>query len=174
MKDSDQVVLFYFHNGKTATATRASKSQLYMQDPDKAPSYLAAADTKPSLLLKGDTPRLLDAWQSAPVPWDAVRFMVGQRGGSPGQFILTCSAVPQVGVVKHTGTGRISCLTMRPMSLCESLESKGGISLRDLFDGKNTIECHSDLSMEKLLVPLLGEGGLLPSEKRERLPYAVL
>ena len=62
--------------GKTATATRASKSQLYMQDPDRSASYLMAADTKPSLLLQGDTPRLLDEWQTAPVLWDAVRFMV--------------------------------------------------------------------------------------------------
>ena len=136
--------------GKTATATRASKSQLYMQDPDKALSYLKAADTKPSLLLQGETPRLLDEWQSAPVLWDAVRFMVDQRGGLPGQFILTGSAVPKDGVVKHTGTGRISRLTMRPMSLYESLESNGGISLKDIFDGNKKIECYSDLSIEKI------------------------
>lgn len=136
--------------GKTATATRASKSLLSMQDPDKAPSYLKAADTKPSLLLKGDTPRLLDEWQTAPVLWDAVRFMVDKRGGLPGQFILTGSAVPKDGVVKHTGTGRISRLMMRPMSLFESLESNGEISLRDLFDGEKEIEGHSDLSIEKI------------------------
>ena len=101
--------------GKTRTALENSKSHLFMQDPDKAISYLKAADTKPSLLLKGDTPRLLDEWQTAPVLWDAVRFMVDQRGKS-GQFILTGSAVPKDNVVQHTGTGRISRLLMRPMS----------------------------------------------------------
>ena len=90
--------------GKTRTATEASKSQLFMQDPDKAVSYLKAADTKPSLLLQGDTPWLLDEWQTAPVLWDAVRFMVDQRE-KPGQFILTGSAVPKDNAVQHTGTG---------------------------------------------------------------------
>ena len=79
--------------GKTATATKASMSQLYMQDPDKTTSYLKAADTKPSLLLQGDTPRLIDEWQTAPVLWDAVRFMVDQRG-IPAQFILTICSSP--------------------------------------------------------------------------------
>jgi predicted AAA+ superfamily ATPase len=144
--------------GKKATATRASKSQLYMQDPDKALSYLKAADTKPSLLLQGETPRLLDEWQSAPVLWDAVRFMVDQRGGLPGQFILTGSSVPKDGVVKHTGTGRISRLTMRPMSLYESLESNGGISLKDIFDGNKKIECYSDLTIEKIAFAIVRGG----------------
>ena len=80
--------------GKTRTATMASKSQLFMQDPDRQVSYLKAADTKPSILLAGETPRLLDEWQTAPVLWDAVRFMVDQRGEA-GQFILTGSAVPR-------------------------------------------------------------------------------
>ena len=103
--------------GKTRTALEISKSHLLMQDPDKASSYLKIADTKPSLLLAGDTPRLLDEWQTALVLWDAVRFMVDQRG-EPGQFILTGSAVPADNAVQHTGTGRISRLMMRPMSLC--------------------------------------------------------
>ncbi len=136
--------------GKTATSTRASNSQLYMEDPDKAASYLKAADTKPSLLLQGDTPRLLDEWQRAPVLWDAVRFLIDQRGGKPGQFILTGSAVPKDNAVQHTGTGRISNLMMRPMSLFESLESNGAVSLKSLFDGKINIEGFSDLSIEKI------------------------
>lgn len=136
--------------GKTATSTRASNSQLYMEDPDKAASYLKAADTKPSLLLQGDTPRLLDEWQRAPVLWDAVRFLIDQRGGKPGQFILTGSAVPKDNAVQHTGTGRISRLMMRPMSLFESLESNGAVSLKSLFDGKINIEGFSDLSIEKI------------------------
>jgi predicted AAA+ superfamily ATPase len=135
--------------GKTATSTRASKSQLFMQDPDKSTSYLMAADTKPSLLLQGETPRLLDEWQSAPVLWDAVRFMVDQRGGKPGQFILTGSAVPKDDAIQHTGTGRISRLMMRPMSLYESLESNGMISLKSLFDGKDNLEGFSQLTIEE-------------------------
>lgn len=95
--------------GKTSTATNASRSVLYMQDPDKAGSYLAMADTKPSLLLNGETPRLIDEWQMAPVLWDAVRFEADKRA-EPGQFILTSSAVPSDNVTSHTGTGRISRL----------------------------------------------------------------
>ncbi len=105
--------------GKTRTAEERAKSVLKMQDPDLGASYLRAADTQPSLLLRGETPRLLDEWQTAPVLWDAVRFAVDQRG-EPGQFILTGSAVPLDGATQHTGTGRISRLFMRPMSLFES------------------------------------------------------
>lgn len=144
--------------GKTATATRASNSQLFMQDPDKSASYLMAADTKPSLLLQGDTPRLLDEWQSAPVLWDAVRFMVDQRGGKPGQFILTGSAVPQDDAVQHTGTGRISRLMMRPMSLFESLESNGMVSLKSLFEGKTNPEGFSELSIESIASAIVRGG----------------
>ncbi len=144
--------------GKTTTATRASNSQLFMQDPDKSASYLMAADTKPSLLLQGDTPRLLDEWQSAPVLWDAVRFMVDQRGGKPGQFILTGSAVPQDDAVQHTGTGRISRLMMRPMSLFESLESNGMVSLKSLFEGKTDPEGFSELSIESIASAIVRGG----------------
>ena len=144
--------------GKTATATRASKSQLFMQDPDKSISYLMAADTKPSLLLQGETPRLLDEWQSAPVLWDAVRFMVDQRGGKPGQFILTGSAVSKDDAVQHTGTGRISRLMMRPMSLFESLESNGMDSLKSLFEGKTDLEGFSDVSIESIAAAIVRGG----------------
>ena len=120
--------------GKTRTASNAAKSILYMQDPDNTASYQAMADTKPSLLLKGETPRLIDEWQMAPVLWDAVRFEVDKRGDA-GQFILTGSAVPADNVTAHTGTGRFSRMLMRPMSLFESNESNGTVSLGDLFDG---------------------------------------
>ena len=143
--------------GKTRTATEASKSQLFMQDPDKAVSYLKAADTKPSLLLQGDTPRLLDEWQTAPVLWDAVRFMVDQRGKA-GQFILTGSAVPKDNVVQHTGTGRISRLLMRPMSLYESMESNGSVSLKALFDGATDIETFSELTIEQTAFAIVRGG----------------
>ena len=135
--------------GKTRTGLEKSNSVLYMQDPDQSTSYQKAADTKPSLLLQGETPRLLDEWQEAPVLWDAVRFAVDQRQKN-GQFILTGSAVPNEGTTKHTGTGRISRMQMRTMSLFESLESNGSISLKDLFDGTTSGDCLSSLSIENL------------------------
>ncbi len=106
-----------------------------MQDPDRREGYLATARTKPSLLLKGDTPRLIDEWQVAPVLWDTVRNAVDERN-SKGQFILTGSTVieDKEGEVMHTGTGRISKMPMYPMSLFESKESTGAISLSKLFD----------------------------------------
>jgi len=135
--------------GKTSTAVHVAKSSLFMQDPDNARSYQQMADTKPSLLLQGETPRLLDEWQMAPVLWDAVRFEVDKRALS-GQFILTGSAVPSDNVTSHTGTGRFARILMRPMSLYESKESNGTVSLADLFNGEDDIESLSDLSIEKI------------------------
>ena len=135
--------------GKTSTAENIAKSVLLMQDPDKTKQYKQIADSKPSLLLKGDTPRLLDEWQVSPVLWDAVRFEVDKRQES-GQFILTGSAVPADNVVEHTGTGRIARILMRTMSLYESKESNGTISLMDLFKGTQDIESMSDLSIEQI------------------------
>lgn len=143
--------------GKTTTAAKASGSALYMQDPDQTASYLAMADAKPSLLLVGATPRLIDEWQMAPVLWDAVRFEVDRRA-EPGQFILTGSAVPSDNVTSHTGTGRISRLLMRPMSLFESRESNGMVSLRQLFNGDHDIECSSQLSIEEYAFALCRGG----------------
>lgn len=126
--------------GKTTTAMQKAKSVIRLQDPDKRAGYLATARTKPSILLKGDTPRLIDEWQDAPVIWDAVRMAVDERG-LKGQFILTGSTIIDEKRNKgeeyqrlHTGTGRISSMTMYPMSLYESLESSGEISLKALFD----------------------------------------
>lgn len=136
--------------GKTSTASKIAGSIIYMQDPDNATSYLAMADSKPSLLLKGETPRLIDEWQVAPVIWDAVRFEVDKRM-EQGQFILTGSAVPPIHETAHTGTGRISRLMMRPMSLFESLESTGEISLKSLFDGTQADSgAISKLSIERI------------------------
>ena len=154
--------------GKTRTALENSKSHLFMQDPDRAVSYLKAADTKPSLLLKGDTPRLLDEWQTAPVLWDAVRFMVDQRG-EPGQFILTGSAVPSDNTVRHTGTGRISRLMMRPMSLYESMESNGSVSLKALFDGETEIDSFSSLTIEQTAFAIARGGWPASIGKTERI-----
>lgn len=143
--------------GKTRTAKEKAASTLFMQDPDFTASYLKAADTKPSLLLKGATPRLIDEWQMAPVLWDAVRYAVDQRGET-GQFILTGSAVPQDHAVQHTGTGRISRTMMRPMSLYESRESSGAVSLRGLFDGVQEVEGFSNLTIEHLAFALARGG----------------
>ena len=142
--------------GKTWTAKEQAASVIFMQDPDKAGSYKKTADTMPSLLLDGDTPRLIDEWQDATVLWDAVRHAVDQRGKA-GQFILTGSAVPAKGAVMHTGIGRITPMTMRPMTLFESLESNGTVSMRSLFD-KNDIEGISKLTIEELAF-VLARGG---------------
>ena len=152
--------------GKTRTAEEKAASVLYMQDPDYTASYLKAADTKPSLLLKGDTPRLIDEWQMAPVLWDAVRYAVDQRGES-GQFILTGSAVPQDNAVLHTGTGRISRMMMRPMSLFESRESNGTVSLKALFDGGFDGEIFSSLTIEALAFALCRGGWPASIGKKE-------
>lgn len=138
--------------GKTTTAERRAASVIKLQDPDRREGYLAAARTKPSLLLKGPTPRLIDEWQVAPVIWDAVRHAVDERR-EKGQFILTGSTVIDNDEIMHTGTGRITKMAMYPMSLFESLESNGSISLHHLFDdpqydidGKT-----SQLSIEQLI-----------------------
>lgn len=135
--------------GKTQSSLQAAKSVVYMQDPDEGPGYLAMADTKPSLLLEGDPPLLLDEWQMAPVLWDAVRFAVDKRG-LMGQFILTGSATPSDNLTTHSGTGRIARMLMRPMSLYESNESNGKVSLRDLFDGDTDIGAKSTLTIEQI------------------------
>lgn len=119
--------------GKTTTAGQLAKSTIRMQDTDMREEYMATAYSKPSLLLQGDTPRLIDEWQDAPVLWDAVRTVVDQRA-VPGQFILTGSNTVDKSQTHHSGNGRIARMTMLPMSLWESRESTGEVSLRQLFD----------------------------------------
>lgn len=120
--------------GKTTTAERQAKSVLKLQDPDMREAYMVTAKTRPSNLLKGALPRLIDEWQDAPLLWDSVRTIVDERGGEPGQFILTGSNSVDDKLIMHSGTGRISRMKMYPMSLYESNESNGEISLKDLFD----------------------------------------
>lgn len=138
--------------GKTTTAELQAKSMIKMQNPDTREGYLATARIKPSLLLKGETPRLIDEWQVAPVLWDAVRHSVDERR-LKGQFILTGSIVIDDDEIMHTGTGRISKMSMYPMSLYESKESNGKISLRELFDNKdlNIDGITSNISIEELI-----------------------
>ncbi|MDR1355493.1 MAG: DUF4143 domain-containing protein [Propionibacteriaceae bacterium] len=142
--------------GKTWTAARQARSSLLMQHPDEAANNLTLAKMKPSLLLEGDTPRLIDEWQLAPVLWDAVRYMVDQRG-TVGQFILTGSAVPADNVTAHSGTGRIVRRKMRPMTLFESLESSGVVSLSALF-AQAEPSGKSNLSVEQLAFALCRGG----------------
>ncbi|MDE5762798.1 MAG: ATP-binding protein [Bacteroidales bacterium] len=119
--------------GKTTTAEQQAKSILTLQDTDMREEYLATARTKPSYLLQGDTPRLIDEWQDAPMLWDAVRTVVDKRR-EPGQFILTGSNKVDRAKTHHSGTGRIARMRMLPMSLWESKESTGEISIGRLFD----------------------------------------
>lgn len=120
--------------GKTTTAEQHARSVIKLQDPDMADEYLTTAATKPSLLLKGEKPRLIDEWQDAPVLWDAVRTAVDNANGMPGQYILTGSNTVDRTQIRHTGTGRITRMRMYPMSLWESLESSGAVSIHELFD----------------------------------------
>ena len=137
--------------GKTATAQRLATSAVYFQDPDKGPSLLELASSKPSVLLDGPEPRLLDEWQMAPQMWDAVRYAI-DRGHGRGRFILTGSATPRragQGPV-HSGVGRIAKLYMRTMTLYESGESTGQVSLRALFEGADDIAGISELDIEDI------------------------
>lgn len=136
--------------GKTTTAEQVSGSILYMATPEDKEQNVALAELNPSLLLKGETPRLIDEWQIAPKLWDAIRFEVDHRD-EEGQFILTGSAVPaDMKDVTHTGTGRIARLTMRPMTLYESGESNGSISLSELLSGNSKISGINELSLEDI------------------------
>jgi len=137
--------------GKTTTAEQIAKSALYMADQDSLKRNLQMADFKPSRLLEGAKPRLLDEWQIAPKLWDTVRFAVDHTSGF-GHFILTGSTVPDEmrDEIKHSGTGRISRMKMRPMSLWESGESTGTVSLGDLFAHGEFHGGDSSLSLEEL------------------------
>jgi len=144
--------------GKTTTAEQIAKSVLYMQDPESQKQNLELAEINPSRLLSGETPRLIDEWQMAPKLWDAIRFEVDKRDEF-GQFVLTGSAVPgNLSEISHTGTGRISRMMMRPMSLYESLDSTGEVSLADLFAGKNEIDGENNIDIDQLAF-LICRGG---------------
>lgn len=136
--------------GKTTTAEQFASSILYMDDPESKDQNIYMAEISPKRLLTGNTPRLIDEWQLAPKLWDAIRFEVDHRG-EMGQFILTGSAVPvDTKDITHSGTGRFSWLTMRPMSLYESGDSTGQVSLKALFSGETEIDGESTLKIERL------------------------
>ena len=134
--------------GKTTTAEQQANSILYMDDPDNMRQNLQLAETNIKRLLQGDTPRLIDEWQIAPQIWDAVRFETDHRK-EDGLFMLTGSAVPaDASKINHSGAGRFAFLTMRPMTLWESEESSGDVSLIELFSHPYKIDGENSLKME--------------------------
>lgn len=136
--------------GKTTTAEQIAKSVLYMDDPANKAQNITISETNPKQLLRGETPRLIDEWQIAPKLWDTIRFEVDHRG-ELGQFVLTGSAVPaDTHEITHSGTGRFTWLMMRPMSLYESGESNGTVSLKEMFEGNEKIEGYANLTFERL------------------------
>lgn len=138
--------------GKTTTAEQVCKSVIRLHDIDMQDEYISTANSKPSLLLLGETPRLIDEWQDAPMLWDAVRTMVDKRQ-LPGQFVLTGSNTVDKSKIRHSGTGRISRMKMIPMSLWETCESNGKISLQALFDDSqlDIDGVRSDMGVEDLI-----------------------
>lgn len=144
--------------GKTTTAEQIAASILYMDDPEKKEQNLTMSELNPKRLLKGAVPRLIDEWQLAPKLWDTVRFEVDHRG-ELGQFILTGSAVPaDTKEITHSGTGRFTWLTMRPMSLYESGDSTGDISLKVLFENTEEVDGTANLGLDRLAF-LICRGG---------------
>ena len=143
--------------GKTTSAKQIAASFISMDQPEMIKQYQSMAELSPLALLEGETPRLIDEWQIAPNLWNAVRYEVDQRDEF-GQFILTGSAVPaEIDESMHTGTGRISRLYMRPMSLYESEDSNGKVTIRDLFANQE-ISAKSDTDLEEIAF-LICRGG---------------
>ncbi len=143
---------------KTTTATKHASSVLRVDESQFKEQNLLLAKLNPQKLLNGKTPRLLDEWQLAPTLWDSVRYEVDQRGET-GQFILTGSAVPlDKSLISHSGTGRFSWMTMRPMSLFESGESTGEVSLASIFDGNPDVDGENHLELGDIAF-LLCRGG---------------
>ena len=144
--------------GKTTSSKQFAKSVLEMQNPDLQDNYIELANTKPSLLLEGDKPRLIDEWQLAPKLWNAVRYSVDTIG-LPGQYILTGSATPKEDDSLHSGVGRFAFITMKPMTLFESGDSNGKISLSEILNGNRNIDgIKTDLTYEKIAYVLCRGG----------------
>ena len=135
--------------GKTTTAKQLSNSVIRLDEPEIKNDYLLMAELEPKRILDGKTPRLIDEWQVAPTLWDAIRHRVDDVKGY-GQFILTGSSVPaDMSKVIHSGTGRFAWIRMRPMTLFESGDSTGEVSLKDLFES-NLISGASEMDIGKL------------------------
>lgn len=163
--------------GKTWTALNHAKSACYIASPENNFQSRTMAQISPNVVLQGDSPRLLDEWQEVPLLWDAVRFAVDQSQ-EKGRFILTGSATPNNKGILHSGTGRIVNLRMRPMSLFESGDSSGTVSLQQLFSESVESVKTGDTSL-KQLIDLAIRGGWpgslgLPANAVSELPKAYL
>lgn len=157
--------------GKSTTGAKHAKSIIELQNPNNQEEYNQINNTKPSLFLNGDKPRMFDEWQMYPVIWDAIRTDVDHTG-LKGQYILTGSARPQEGTTMHTGTGRISRVLMRPMSLYESGESTGEVSLMDLFNNLDIVG-ESKLSLEDIASIIVRGGWPAAINIKEDIKYRI-
>lgn len=155
--------------GKSTTGLHHAKSVIEFQNPDRKQEYEEIKNTKPSLFLNGDKPRMIDEWQMYPVVWDSIRTDV-DHSTKKGQYILTGSAKPKEGATMHTGTGRISKVLMRPMSLFESGESTGEVSFDDIFEGKD-IQGVSKLSLENLASIIVRGGWPASIDVKSNIKY---
>lgn len=154
--------------GKTTTALQQARSVIFLDDPAKKQLYSQLAEMKVQKLLEGENPRLLDEWQKYPQLWDACRFVV-DRSSKDGMFILTGSAKPvSKDKISHTGTGRVGWVKMRPMSLWESGESNGSVSLAELFKTPIQAESARDLSLEDICFLVCRGGWPKALDKSER------
>lgn len=154
--------------GKTTTALQQARSVIFLDDPAKKQLYSQLAEIEVQKLLEGETPRLLDEWQKYPQLWDACRFVV-DRNSKEGMFILTGSAKPvSKDKISHTGTGRVGWVKMRPMSLWESGESNGSVSLAELFKIPLQAESARDISLEDICFLVCRGGWPKALDKSER------
>lgn len=148
--------------GKTTTAEQQAGSVVYMNDPEHSSTYMSLAQNSPKILLKGAVPRLIDEWQDAPELWDAARFEVDHRDNKTGQFIFTGSTVipkEKRERIRHSGTGRAARIVMRPMSLWESGDSNGKLSLDDMFNSRVVEACEANVLDIENLAWLICRGG---------------
>lgn len=160
--------------GKTTTAEQQAKSKIYLSDPTKQKQYFQMANLNITKLLDGATPRLVDEWQLMPKLWDAARFEIDHRRAT-GQFVFTGSSVPvSLDQITHSGTGRFAWIKMRPMSLYESGESSGEISLADIFAGKKGMTGSNAHSLQHVayLTCRGGWPGVLDKSERAALHIA--
>lgn len=163
--------------GKTWTSSYHSNSEIYIGDPSGNFQNRQLAQMSPSLVLDGETPRLIDEWQEVPPLWDAVRYKVDQIP-KKGQFILTGSATPNHKGILHSGAGRIARIRMRTMSLYESGDSSGDVSLEDLCNGKLTPKMTGEVDLRNVIEFIIRGGWPaslgLPIESAALLPKEYL
>lgn len=150
--------------GKSTTARRIAKSMIEMQNPTTAENNKSVAKSDPAILLGGEKPRLIDEWQDTPTLWDAIRYDV-DKSGLTGQYILTGSVTPKKNKPSHSGAGRIVRIIMRPMTLFESGDSNGSVSIKNLFDGADQVSGVSNLKLEDI-AHLCTRGGWPMSVRR--------